>query len=136
VVEFVLPRYDAEFEPVPARTFVDALRARVNAVVFTRFPVHPFQCHTFNDALYRVLAEGGSIEAAVQQGRTEVQKNEFLGDAAAFASFALVTGPQSDMRLVPAKSPDPLAGGAKQPSVEPTAATTPQTARDVTFTRT
>jgi hypothetical protein len=114
VVQFVLPRYDIDSEPVPPRAFLSALSNRVNAVVFTRFPVHPQQSHTFNAALYRVLADGEPIEVAVQRARTEVAGNQFLGDAAGFGSFTLVTGPKSDMRIVAAKSPDPFSSGRKQ----------------------
>ena len=140
VVQFVLPRYDIDSEPVPPRAFLKALSNRVNAVLFTRFPVHPQQCHTFNAALYRVLAEGSSIEVAVQRARAEVAGNQFLGDAAGFGSFTLVTGPKSDMRLVESKKSDPLSSGSKQSgqSEEPRAMEEPEvsrTADGMSFTR-
>jgi hypothetical protein len=114
LVQLVLPRWDSPFEPVRPTTFVDAVANRVNAVVFTRFPVHPTQCHTFNSAFYGALAAGGSVETAVQQARTMVQKNQYLGDAAGFGSFTLITGPKSDTRLVPPAVSDPLISGTKQ----------------------
>jgi hypothetical protein len=114
VVELLLPRWDSDYEPIHPRTFLRALVNRVNAVIFTRFPVHPHQCRTFNNAFYRVLATGGSVEAAVQQARTEVQKNEHLGDAAGFGSFTIITGPKSDTRIAPHRISNPLITGSKQ----------------------
>jgi Trypsin-like peptidase domain len=135
VVEFLLPRYDVETEPVLPKAFLEALSNRVNAVVFTRFPVHPYQCHTFNVALYRELGQGRTVEAAVQRARSEVAGNEFLGDAAAFGSFTLVTGPKSEMRLVQARVPDSLTVGTKQePAVVESQPQAAQEPSDVSYT--
>jgi hypothetical protein len=115
VVQLMLPPWNRDYEPIRPHTFLGALTNRVNAVIFTRFPVHPRQCHAFNDAFYRVLGRGGSVEAAVQQARIEVHRNEYFGDAAGFGSFTLITGPRADTRLTtPPVASDPLGGGSKQ----------------------
>lgn len=105
VVEFELPRADMQLLTIGPRAFLAALSNRVNALVLTRFPVHPRQFGIFNGALYRELGEGATIEAAVNQARREVSERKSLGDAAAFGWFTLVTGPQADTRLLPAQPP-------------------------------
>jgi hypothetical protein len=114
VVQLLLPRWDAEHPRIRPRAFLRALRGRVNAVVFTRFPVHPKQAHEFNGKFYETLGKGGSVEAAVQSGRNQVRGNVFFDDAAAFGSFALVTGPKPDTRLAPLPVNDPLRAGTQQ----------------------
>jgi hypothetical protein len=101
VVELALSRFDMELELVSPRAFLGALTNRVNAVVFTRFPVHPRQFQTFNSALYRELGAGCSIEAAVHQARRQLKGTPSLADAAGFGWFTLVTGPLADMALRP-----------------------------------
>jgi hypothetical protein len=114
VVEFALPPFGTEPEPVLPRTFLDALSNKVNAVAFTRFPVHPRQFEPFNRKLYDELSTGAAVEAAVQRARREVHMLEAVGDAAGFASFTLVTGPKADMRLISAAVSSPVETGAKQ----------------------
>jgi hypothetical protein len=114
VVQFALPPFGSEWDPVPPETFLAALSKRVNAVVFTRFPLHARQLLGFNTELYSGLSEGTSIEIAVQAARRVVRSNEPLGDAAVFGSFALVTGQRADMRLVTPAVSDPTVSGTKQ----------------------
>ena len=90
-----------------ARAFLEALSKRINCVVFTRFPVHERQFHVFNLKLYGMLGEGKSVERAVQRARQDVNTDRPLGDAGAFGSFALITGPQSDTQLVVPATGDP-----------------------------
>jgi hypothetical protein len=105
VVECALPRFDMELEPISPRAFLPALSNRLNAVVVTRFPVHPRQFQVFNTALYRELGHGRSVEAAVHMARWQLYRSPSLDDAAGFGWFTLITGPQADMRLLPAKRP-------------------------------
>ncbi len=101
VAEFVLPMSGTEDEPVRPSAFENALGQRLNAVVFTRFAGHPVQFETFNEDFYKSLGAGASIEKATQSGRRVVYKNGFWGNFAAFGSFTLITGPSSDMSLLP-----------------------------------
>src|SRR5439155_829522 len=114
VVEFVLPRLDMVVDPVSPRVFLPALSNRLNAIVFTRFPVHPRLVQTFNTALYRELGEGRPIEAAVHQARRQLHRTPLLGDAAGFGWFALVTGPKADLQLRPVRPVKPVDTGPKQ----------------------
>jgi hypothetical protein len=114
VAEFALPWFGSEHEPISPRTFLAALSADVNAVVFTRFPVHPTQCRRFNIPLYEALGKGESVEASVQHARRVLYTNRFLGDAAGFGWFSLVTGDKPDMRLVPPVVDDPISTGTMQ----------------------
>jgi hypothetical protein len=113
VLEFALPPVGEEPDTMPPGTFLTPLTGRLNAIVFTRTAMHPGLFRTFNEVLYRNLGEGQSVEAAVQHARSGVYLNQFLGDAAPFGWFTLITGPQSDMRLVPAKVPDPTKSGTR-----------------------
>jgi hypothetical protein len=115
VVEFALPPFDLELEPVSPRGFLPALANRLNAVVFTRFPVHPRQFKTFNTALYDELGNGHSIETAVQTARWRLYRTPSLDDVAAFGWFTLVTGPGADMRILPLRE-GLIEGGPKQPA--------------------
>lgn len=131
ILQFGLPPAGNDWDSMPPRTFL-TLRGRVNAVLFTRYPIHPRQFANFNDVLYPALAED-PIESAVQRARTEVAGNQPLNDAAAFGWFTLVTGPQAGMRLVAPPPGDP-GGGTRQPNTattsKPTVVTDPPV-RDV-----
>ncbi len=112
VAEFALPDVQrGDCDPIPPRAFIEALGESVNAVLFTRFPVHPRQFQSFNDTLYAELAKGASIETAVQSGRSELSGNQFLRDAAAFGCFSLITGPEAYTRILP----EPVASAAPPP---------------------
>ncbi len=104
VVQFLLPPSGTDPDPIPPSAFRSALRGRVNAVVFTPVPVHPRQAQAFNRRFYEALGGGATIEAAVQEGRAEVGDDRFLGDAAGFAWFSLITGPQAGLQVVEAGS--------------------------------
>lgn len=114
VVEFVLPPLAMEFEALPPKTFLGALSKRVNAVVFTRFPVHPKELNMFNTTLYAALGEGKAVETAVQLARQRVDRLRALGDAAVFGTFSLITGERADMRLVPVEVSSPVETTAAQ----------------------
>jgi Trypsin-like peptidase domain len=114
VAELMHPPPDRELEPIPARTFLGALGGRVNAVVFTRFPVHPREFNPFNETLYEALSAGESIEAAVQRARKALDDLQALGDAAGFGAFTLITGERADLRLRPVAVSTPLKSGAQQ----------------------
>ena len=107
VVQFMLPPVGSDYEPIPPGAFVEALKNTVNAVVFTRIPMHPRQLKVFNEGFYQALAEGQAVEVAVQRGRDKASQNRLLGDAACFGWFTLLTGPKPDTRLV-AGTPDPF----------------------------
>jgi hypothetical protein len=102
IIEFFLPRVGTDPEPIPPRAFLSGLAGRVNAIIYTRFPVHPRQSNRFNVALYNALGSGETVEMAVQRARKDVLDNQFLGDAAGFGWFALLTGPRADTQLVEA----------------------------------
>jgi hypothetical protein len=114
VVELALPRFDMELELISPRAFLPVLKNRVNAVVFTRFPVHPRQFQTFNGAFYRELGAGCSIEVAVHKARRQLKGTPSLSDAAGFGWFTLVTGPRADMALRPTQVEVPGEGQPKQ----------------------
>jgi hypothetical protein len=118
VVELALPRFDMELETFSPRAFLRGLSNRLNAVVFTRFPVHPRQFQMFNSALYRELGVGRSIESAVQQARWQLYRSPALDDAAGFGWFTLVTGPTANMRLLPQRTGAPKRG-MKQEAAPP-----------------
>ncbi|MDQ3647716.1 MAG: serine protease [Actinomycetota bacterium] len=105
VLQFLRPHSGADYEPVPPRTFVSALDGTVNAVVFTQQPVHPRQLYGFNQNLYRRLAAGMTVEAAVQEGRRYLLKNAPVADPAGFGWFTLLTGPQTGTRICSAPTP-------------------------------
>jgi len=129
VVELALPRFDMELEPVSPRAFLPALDNRINAVVFTRFPVHPRQFQTFNDAFYRELGAGSAIEVAVHQARRQLKGTPSLSDAAGFGWFTLVTGPRADLALRPMHVEIP-GEGPKQAIARPEGAAGEAAARD------
>ncbi len=110
IVELLLPPSGNEFEPIPAFTFQQALSHGVNAVIFTRLPVHLLQAHRFNESLYAALVDGKPIEEAVQNARSTLRTDGVLSDAAGFGWFTLLTGPKSGMKIA--------SGGAQQRKVK------------------
>ncbi|RZU75498.1 trypsin-like peptidase [Micromonospora kangleipakensis] len=100
LLEFTLPPADQVAEAVSPSALGEMIQGSISAVVFTRFPVHPRQFQSFNRGFYRHLGRGESVETAVQLGRGMLEQNKFVEDAACFGWFTLVTGPQSDIRLV------------------------------------
>jgi hypothetical protein len=107
VLEFTMPPEDQVVEPIAPSALGDMLNGSINAVVFTRFPVHPRQFQSFNREFYLHLRDGGSVERAVQLGRGVLERNKFVEDAAGFGWFSLVTGPRSDIRLVQQRTSSP-----------------------------
>ncbi len=128
VVEFMLSPLAVPFEALAPKTFLAALTNRVNATVFTRFPLHTRELSPFNQTLYAALGQSKSIERAVQLARKKVDDRRAI-DAAGFGAFSLITGDKAGMRLVPAEAGDAAEGmsaqerGAARPRVE--AATRP-----------
>jgi hypothetical protein len=108
VVELALTPFGTDPEPIPARTFARAIGKGVQAVIFTRFPVHPMQFDRFNRALYRELAAYQSVEVAARRARKAVSTNKFLGDAATFGSFTVMTGARAWTQLLRPTPRDPL----------------------------
>jgi hypothetical protein len=100
------------------------LRGRTNAVVFTRYPVHPWQFATFNTRFYHAL-ESKAVEQAVRDARLQLAEDQPLNDAAGFGWITLVTGPTAGMRIVaPSSVPagDPRDMVTRQPETQPTSA--------------
>jgi hypothetical protein len=122
VVELLLPSMVAELEPIPPRAFLSALSDRINAVVYTRLPVHPKLSNSFNNAFYYALGEGRSVEAAMQYARRALHDGQVAGDAASFGWFSLLTGPKADTQLlktgvgVQAEARSSVPHGPSQPS--------------------
>jgi hypothetical protein len=99
VLEFVMPPPHQAAEAVTPSSLGDVLRGSIDAVVYTRFPVHPRQFQSFNSPFYQHLGDGQAVETAVQQGRSALEQWKPIEDAACFGWFALSTGPKSDIRL-------------------------------------
>ncbi len=113
VVQFTLPPLGFDPEVIAPRTFLQALAGSVEAVLFTRFPMHPRHLLAFNDVLYDRLDKGEPVESAVQQARNETYVNRFLGAVAEFGWFTLITGENAGTRLVePPAEQSPATGGA------------------------
>jgi hypothetical protein len=66
--------------------------------------VHPRQFNRFNRAFYERLEQGDTVETAMQFGRRMLEQNTVIEDAAGFGWFTLVTGPRSEIRLVPQRA--------------------------------
>jgi hypothetical protein len=107
VLELALPPADRYIEHITPSSLGTLLQGSINAVVFTRFPVHPRQFHSFNRVFYRHLERGDTVEMAVQLGRRELEQNKAIEDAAGFGWFTLVTGPKPGIRLVPQRAASP-----------------------------
>jgi Trypsin-like peptidase domain len=114
VIELATPPPDLDLDPVPPGAFADALRASVGAVVFTSVPVHPLLYQPFNRSLYQVLAKGRTVEEAVQLSRKSLYTNQPLDDYAAFGWFALMTGPESGIRVVAPAAESPQQSAASR----------------------
>lgn len=89
----------------------------VHAFIATTFPLHPVQLKSFNRAFYKALAEGETVEGATQKARRDMRTDKPLGDATAFGSFALYTGPAAGMRLLEPK--DSGGGEGVKATVDP-----------------
>ena len=114
VLELMLPPTDRNYQPFTLRALGDVVGGSVKAAVLTNLPVHPLQCHTFNDRFYDELKNGESVAAAVQGARNKVMYDKPVEDAAGFGWFTIVTGPQSDFSLVSLPPKDPTMSGARQ----------------------
>lgn len=114
VLELMLPPTGRNFQPLTLRTLGHVVGGSVSAAVLTNLPVHPIQCHTFNDKFYDELKNGESVAAAVQGARNKVMYDKPVEDAAGFGWFTIVTGPQSDFSLVSLQPKDPTMSGARQ----------------------
>lgn len=116
VLELMLPPAGRNYQPLTLRALSDVVGGSVNAAVLTNLPVHPLQCHTFNDRFYEELKNGEPVAAAVQLARNKVMYDKPVEDAAGFGWFTVVTGPQSDMSLVSRPPKDPTMSGARHPT--------------------
>jgi hypothetical protein len=114
IFELMLPPTGRPFQPLTLRTLGNVVGGSVSAAVLTNLPVHPLQCHTFNDKFYDELKSGESVAAAVQGARNKVMYDKPVEDAAGFGWFTIVTGPQSDFSLVSLQPKDPTMSGARQ----------------------
>jgi hypothetical protein len=115
VIEFAVPPLGDDLEPLsPSRLLT--LRGRTNAVVFTRYPVHPWQFAMFNTRFYLAL-ESKPVELAVRDARLQLAGDQPLNDAASFGWFTLITGPAPGMQVVATSvaSGDPRGTGMRQP---------------------
>ena len=134
ILEFLLPPRDRDYEPIPPKFFIDALRKQVNAVVYNRYHLHPQQINSFNQAFYRALGEG-EICGGSGSGRARRRHAESIhGDNAAFGWFTLLTGPTANECLFhedegmsggesdqPRRSAEPRPRQAAEPHREPQA---------------
>jgi predicted RNase H-like HicB family nuclease len=103
VFEFMLPPEGTDLSPITPRALDNAIKGSVNAVVLTNLPVHPIQFNQFkqfNDEFYACLSAGDSIESATQNGRSALQLDTMIEDAAAFGWFTVITGPAAGVSLV------------------------------------
>jgi hypothetical protein len=102
VLQFTMPPPDKVYDPVTVTPSAlgGLLVGSIDAVLYTRFPVHYKQYSHFNVKFYSELGKGASVEAAVQVARQALQQNKLIEDAAGFGWFTLVTGPRSDIRLM------------------------------------
>ena len=116
VMEFALPPSGNDWDPMPPSRLL-TLRGRTNAVLFTRYPVHPWQFATFNRAFYAAL-ESKPVELAVQSARMQLAGDQPVDDATGFGWFTLITGPAAGMRVVPPTvEADRRDAGMRQPEV-------------------
>ena len=132
VCEFLLPRSGTQPDPLLPSAFKQALTGRLNAVVTTRFPMHPSQVDAFDGGLYQGIADGLTIEAAVQRARGVVYRNAPLNSATAFGAYTLITGPASGMTMLAGRS----GSGPQQPPPSVSASPTPSDPPKYTFKRT
>ena len=109
IIELALPPVGLEPDAIPPRAFLQGLAGQVEAVIFTRFPLHPRLLSAFNNALYKQIGAGRTIESAVQLARNETYINRFFGDVAQFGWFTLVTGNRAGMRVL--REPTETAAG-------------------------
>jgi len=100
VLEFAGSAADHRLDPVTLSSLGPAIDGSIEAVVMTRFPVHPRQFTVFNTSFYRKLEGGATLADAVQDGRRRLDVTPFDDDAAGFGCFTVVTGPNSDIRLM------------------------------------
>ena len=103
LIELMMTPYALDAEPVSLRKLVGDVRGRVQAVIATRSPVHFRQFQPFNEGFYACVANGETVEAAVQAGRFAVQANHPLGDYAGSAWFTGSTGERAGLRLYDAE---------------------------------
>lgn len=115
VLELLLPPDGHDYEPLTCKALPGILGGSVEAAVLTSLPVHLSQCELFNNTFYKALGEGDSIVAATQLARTALKNNKPHSDAAGFGWFAVITGPQSDIRLISQAPQAPTTRGSRQP---------------------
>lgn len=111
VLEFVPSPLRMIAEPVTPSALGAVVPPALSALVYTRFPVHPKQFQGFNRNLYQSLSQGETLETAVQLARANLATNNSIDDAALFGWFTVMTGGQSDVRIIVAsrdkgQSPD------------------------------
>ncbi len=100
VLEFAPAPAGLEGDPITPSSLDGLLAGGISALVYTRFPVDSTQYLKFNRMLYSELAGGETVETAVQRARNKVLLDNTLSNAALFGWFTLMTGEQSDIRLV------------------------------------
>ena len=116
VLQFTGPPVGQRLDPVTPSSVGSVLNGPVAAVILTRFPSHPAQLERFNAGFYRKLGIGATLSDAVQDGRRRLRDNVFGDDAAGFGCFVLITGQQSEIRLVRQQSERSKGGANAQSS--------------------
>jgi hypothetical protein len=130
VLQFALPPYDLQAEPITPCKLAGAFGAGVEAVVCSR-PVHWRQYERFNKIFYDRLGRGRPIEAAVQGARNGLRQDKRV-DFAGFGWFSLLTGPRPRVTLIPEPDPNEAKQGAAAPAPAVTrAAVTPSPSADL-----
>jgi hypothetical protein len=107
VLQFTGPPIGERFESVSLSSLGELVGGGIEAVVMTRFPVHPRQFAVFNRWLYQYLGQGRTLEDAVQQGRVKLKQAPVVDDWAGFGFFTLITDGSAEIRLAPTRIEQP-----------------------------
>jgi CHAT domain-containing protein len=97
LVVLQLCRGTRDVVPADFSVLAPTLLERIPAVIAHQYPVDPIPASRFNRVLYEQLAQGATIEAAVQQARNKLRLTR------AFVSPALFVAGPGDLRIVAAR---------------------------------
>jgi hypothetical protein len=101
----LLPAVDS---PLTPSSLGNIFTGHLEAVVLTRFPLHPSQLRPFNRGFYSALEAGATISDAVQAGRRLLKRASGSQDAPDYSSYTLITRAGPQLQLVQGQAaPDP-----------------------------